>query len=86
MDIESHQLEGMGVIIREYDESVHVKAPEGINKVGDFVWTVDNYKQVIANVKKEPTTSSPGGAVSIYMIHIGATILGVAVALVQISV
>ncbi|XP_064399456.1 uncharacterized protein LOC135345937 isoform X2 [Halichondria panicea] len=74
--IESHQLEGMGVIIREYDESAHVAAPDGINKVGDFVWSVEDYKKIVG---------TPGGAVSIYTIHIGATILGVAIALVQIS-
>ena len=36
--IEVHQLEGMALIIQEYDESQHNCAglPEGINKVGNF--------------------------------------------------
>ena len=55
--IESHQLEGMGVIIREYAESQHNPAPEGINDVGDFSWTVDQYQDSLAG--RAPGTDSP---------------------------
>lgn len=34
--IEVHQLEGMAVIIQEYDEDQHPNPPEGINVIGDF--------------------------------------------------
>ena len=46
--IESHQLEGMGVIIREYAESQHNPPPDGINKVGDFSWTIERYRERLA--------------------------------------
>ncbi len=54
--IESHQLEGMGVIIREYPQRFHTNPPPNINKIGDFEWTVDEYKQTIAG---NPTPTTP---------------------------
>ena len=41
--IESHQLEGMSVIIQEYGENRHTPPPNDINKVGDFTWTLADF-------------------------------------------
>ena len=36
--IESHQLEGMALIVQEYPEGEHAPPPSGINRVGNFLW------------------------------------------------
>lgn len=42
--IEVHQLEGMAVIIQEYDETEHnYNLPKDINKPGKFNWTVNDF-------------------------------------------
>ena len=42
--IEVHQLEGMAVIIQEYDESEHnYNFPADINKPGKLNWTIDDF-------------------------------------------
>lgn len=58
--IESHQLEGMGVIIQEYAEDQHNAPPNNINKIGDFSWTVEDYQKVIGSTST--TTSASGGS------------------------
>lgn len=46
--IEVHQLEGMALIIQEYDESKHnYNLPEGINKPGKFYWTYENFNTLV---------------------------------------
>jgi FtsP/CotA-like multicopper oxidase with cupredoxin domain len=47
--IEVHQLAGMALIIQEYDEAQHNYdgLPEGIVKVGNFNWTVDDYNEAL---------------------------------------
>lgn len=49
--IEVHQLEGMAVIIQEYDESEHnYNLPSDINKPGKFNWTLADFnKYTMAN-------------------------------------
>ncbi len=68
--IESHQLEGMGVIIREYPDEFHTEPPTGINKVGDFSWTVSDYKRI--------TNGSPREASSVHTVQI---VIGVVITL-----
>lgn len=41
--IEVHQLEGMALIVREYNDDQHSPAPDGINTCGDFEWTVNDF-------------------------------------------
>ena len=48
--IEVHQLEGMALIIQEYDETQHNYngLPQGIARVGNFIkWTVDNFNKAL---------------------------------------
>ena len=47
--IEVHQLEGMALIIQEYDEAQHNYngLPQGIEKVGNFKWTVDDFNKAL---------------------------------------
>ena len=45
--IEVHQLEGMAVIIQEYDESEHnYNTPADINKPGKLNWTIDDFTRL----------------------------------------
>ena len=44
--IEPHQLGGMAVILREYGS--HPPPPAGINKCGDFSWTVSDFRRSLA--------------------------------------
>lgn len=43
--IEAHQLGGMAVIIQEYNRKLQWAPPAGINHVGNFTWTIDQYNQ-----------------------------------------
>ena len=53
--IEVHQLEGMAVIIQEYDDTKHNYAlPENITKVGNFKWTHEDF------VRLESSAMVPG--------------------------
>lgn len=47
--IEVHQLEGMALIIQEYDETQQNYAglPKNINKVGNFKWTVEDFNNAM---------------------------------------
>ena len=47
--IEVHQLEGMALIIQEYNENQHNYDgfPESIKKVGNFKWTVDEFEAAV---------------------------------------
>ena len=46
--IESHQLEGMAVLIREYPDSEHNPPPNGINNCTNFQWTFEEFYQAIS--------------------------------------
>ena len=46
--IEVHLLAGMGVIIQEYSESEHNSPPDEINRVGNFLWTVEDFNLKIS--------------------------------------
>ncbi len=70
--IESHQLEGMGVIIREYPERYHADPPADINKVGNF-----KLDQLIVD-----TIAS---ADSLHLKHIGIIVIGVVISLLYSS-
>ena len=61
--IESHQLEGMAVLIQEYPDSEHNPPPNGINNCTNFYWTFEEFYQAISGTL--PTTTpfpinSPG--------------------------
>ena len=47
--IEVHQLEGMALIIQEYNEAQHNYngLPQGITRVGNFNWTVDDFNEAL---------------------------------------
>ena len=55
--IEVHQLEGMALIIQEYDENEHNYAHdrilERIKKVGNFNWTVDEFNEAVKESKSD---------------------------------
>ena len=44
--IEVHQLEGMAVLIEEYDYKKHSAPPENISTQGHFDWTLNDYNRV----------------------------------------
>ena len=44
--IEVHQLEGMGVLIEEYDYKKHIAPPENIDTPGHFDWTLEEYNRL----------------------------------------
>ena len=44
--IEVHQLEGMGVLIEEYDYKQHIAPPKNIDTPGHFDWTLNDYNKV----------------------------------------
>ena len=44
--IEVHQLEGMGVLIEEYDYKKHIAPPDNIDTPGHFDWSQDDYNKV----------------------------------------
>jgi FtsP/CotA-like multicopper oxidase with cupredoxin domain len=44
--IESHQLEGMAVIVQEYPSNQQWAPPKDINRSGNFEWTIDQYTNV----------------------------------------
>ena len=46
--IEVHQLEGMGVLIEEYEYKKHIAPPENIDTPGHFDWTLEEYNKVRA--------------------------------------
>jgi len=46
--IESHQLEGMAVLIQEYPDSQHNPPPDGINDCKNFEWTFDEYDAIFS--------------------------------------
>ena len=50
--IEVHQLEGMGVLIEEYDYKKHIAPPENIDTPGHFDWTLEEYNRL----RDEPRT------------------------------
>ena len=62
--IEVHQLEGMAVIIQEYNEDQHNydNLPTDINKVGNFKWTVDEFEAALQTDRDSGTAArlSPG--------------------------
>ena len=45
--VEEHLLDGMALLIQEYNNSQHWKPPAGINDHGSFRWTVEDYKKNI---------------------------------------
>lgn len=47
--IEAHQLEGMALIVQEYPSGQQWAPPHDINAIGNFTWTVDDYKNSIAD-------------------------------------
>ena len=55
--IEVHQLEGMALIIQEYDENEHNypcdRILERIKKVGNFNWTVDEFNEAVKGSKSD---------------------------------
>lgn len=55
--IESHQLEGMAVVIQEYPHSQQWLAPKDINRIGNFDWTLANYEEVISQHQICPLTA-----------------------------
>ena len=57
--IESHQLEGMAVLIQEYPDSEHNPPPDGINNCTNFQWTFDEFYQAISGTAAPPTTPFP---------------------------
>ena len=59
--IESHQLEGMAVLIQEYPDSEHNPPPDGINDCTNFYWTFEEFKQTITGTAA-PTTPFPIGS------------------------
>ena len=63
--IEVHQLEGMGVLIQEYNYTQHKAPPKGIDTAGHFEWTMENY----TNVKDNGLTcSSAAGEIEGHLI------------------
>ena len=44
--IEVHQLEGMGVLIEEYDYKKHIAPPDNIDTPGHFDWSLNDYNRV----------------------------------------
>ena len=64
--IEVHQLEGMAVIIQEYSEDYHNTPPNDINKVGTFVWEVNEFNSKLnfmpGTIPSRPPVSSPSSA------------------------
>ena len=46
--IESHQLEGMAVVVQEYPTSQQWAPPSDINRIGDFTWSIDRYNEVVS--------------------------------------
>ena len=55
--IESHQLEGMAVLIQEYPDSEHNPPPNGINDCTNFQWTFAEFYQAISGTVAPPTTT-----------------------------
>ena len=57
--IEVHQLEGMGVLIQEYNYTEQKAPPKGIDDPGHFEWTMEGY----TNVKDRGPTCSAAGEI-----------------------
>ena len=56
--IESHQLEGMAVLIQEYPDSEHSPPPDGINNCTNFYWSFDEFNRTINGTAA--STQAPG--------------------------
>ena len=64
--IEVHQLEGMGVLIEEYDYKEHIAPPENIDTPGHFDWTLEEYNRIrerertCGDIETESATTESG--------------------------
>ena len=56
--IESHQLEGMAVLIQEYPDSEHSPPPDGINNCTNFYWSFEEFNRTITGTAAP--TQAPG--------------------------
>ena len=45
--IEAHQLEGMALVVQEYPKSQQWAPPTGINRIGNFTWTLDDFNRMV---------------------------------------
>ena len=77
--IESHQLEGMAVLIQEYPESEHNPPPDGINNCTNFQWTSEEFYQTISGPAPERDSSafiiySPGLVVGVVLLFVSIII------------
>ena len=63
--IESHQLEGMAVLIQEYNDTEYNPPPDGINDCTNFYWTFEDFNRTISGIAPTQATTpfpndSPG--------------------------
>jgi len=75
--IESHQLEGMAVLIQEYPDSEHNPPPDGINDCTNFYWTFEEFYQAISGTVAPKTTPFPINLPGVIGIIAGLGVSGV---------
>ena len=75
--IESHQLEGMAVLIQEYPDSEHNPPPNGINDCTNFYWTFEEFYQAISGTVAPTTTPFPINLPGVIGIIAGLGVSGV---------
>ena len=78
--IESHQLEGMAVLIQEYPDSEHNPPPDGINDCTNFHWNFEDFNQTISGTAAptQPFPIGSPGVVAIIALFIASVLVNIA--------
>ena len=80
--IESHQLEGMAVLIREYPDSEHNPPPDGINDCTNFHWTFEEFNQTVSGTAAPTQATTPfpigsPGVISLLALFVASVLVNI---------